>query len=199
MKIKFEVIILLCTFLQSCVSVSQKKDTQEVLYVIPHHQTKTFAHKVNQDFSILFFYGQHNFILTNNKIFYHPKHIFFKSSEKVNFTLPPQLFLLPNDFSEIAMPDLQSFLNKNVLDTAAQGRSVYVSIVSPSDTIKNQSFNTLNDFFQSKKNLNYIIRNWTEEEQLSLSAKIFKKPYNPDTVQWKIGFGYSRKIKSIAK
>ena len=187
-KTIFFVLVLQILF-WGCVSVSQKNDAKDLLYIIPHHQTKTFAHQFKQDFSILFFYGEFNFVLTDNQIFLHRRNIKLNAKEKIDFTKPPQLNLMPNDFSEIKLADLQGYLNTHVLDTAANNRTVMASVVSNSDTIRNPAFTTLNNFFQSKNHFSYIIRNWTEEEALALKAKIFKTAYNLDTVHWKMGFG----------
>ncbi len=182
-------IVLLQFFCWSCVSVSQKKDEKDILYIIPHHQQETFTRRYQQDFSILFFYGQFNFVLTDNQIFLHQRFVKINKNEKINFTKPPQLKLLPTDFTEIRLADLPTYLSTFVLDTAANNRTVMASVVANSDTIKNPAFNTISNFFQSKNHFSYVIRNWTEEEQFALKAKIFKTAYNPDTMHWKVGFG----------
>jgi hypothetical protein len=79
-KIIFLFVLLQSIFL-GCVSVSPKDNTKDILYIIPHHELKTFAHQYNIDLSILFFYGNLNFILTNNQIFLHQQFAIFSKNE----------------------------------------------------------------------------------------------------------------------
>ena len=69
------------------------------------------------------------------------------------------------------------------------------------DTIKNRAYQIITDFFKSKKfihpqysrlekdsTIRYNVRNWTEEEQYVITAKINKTKYDPNKVEWNEGF-----------
>jgi hypothetical protein len=105
-----------------------------------------------------------------------------------DFTKPPRLYLTPDSLIEIKISELPGFLKKSIPDSIARSRHYFASISYPTDTIHNRAFKIIADYFKSQNIIRYNIRNWTEEEQYVITAKIENEKYYPDSVDWKIGF-----------
>ena len=91
---------------------------------------------------------------------------------------------------EIKKTALSSFLNA-IPDSILMDQHFCVAISSSADTIRNNAFNTIKAFFHSKNSrICFLMRNWTEEEQHVVTAKIENKNYDPQAIDWKIGFDY---------
>ena len=182
--------LLTITFLLFGCSTRQDK-VDEVYYVVKHPMTTT------QDTGDVppppppptTYYGNFNFILLDSStIYFHSRHIYRFCGTGIDDTKPPRVFLTPDSLTKLNINDLPKFLTTVITDSIASDRHFFASISSPTDTIKNRAFKIITDFFKSKNIRRYNIRNWTEEEQFVTTAKIENKKYNPDSVDWKIGF-----------
>ncbi|MCE3228936.1 MAG: hypothetical protein K0S32_3487 [Bacteroidetes bacterium] len=139
------------------------------------------------------YYGTHNFILMDSAtVFYHDSCIFFSCGMGIDFTKPPRVYLAPSSFRKINLDSLPVFL-KNLPTKQVRWRDYeIVRISSPTDTIKNSAFDTIMTHIKLRKVRHYTVGKWTEEEQHALTAKLENKTYNPDSIEWKTGFGYQR-------
>ena len=178
-----KIFIILITLIQFYCNTKQD-DNKFIYYVIKNVNRNP---KLPSPPSI--YYGNHNFILIDtSKIFYHNKYVYYYCGTGVDFNKPPRLFLAPKSLTEIKIKDLQAFLSNNIPDNMFRGCYVSSSISSPGDTIQNRGFKIIVDYFKIKKIGRYVIRNWTEEEQFVVTAKIKNIPYDPSKVEWKVGF-----------
>ena len=95
------------------------------------------------------------------------------------------------------MNNLNQFLLSLPDNSKLIDRIFFATISSPTDTIKNRAYQIITDFFKSKKfihpqysrlekdsTIRYNVRNWTEEEQYVITAKINKTKYDPNKVEW---------------
>lgn len=179
-------IIFIFTFLIFNCSTKQVKEG-EVYYVVKHPTTTT------QDTVDVppptTYYGGFNFILLDSStIYFHSQHNSRFCGTGIDDTKPPRVFLVPDSLKKISIADLPLFLATSISDSLAADRYFFASISSPTDTIRSKAFKIITDFFKSKEIMQYNIRNWTEEEQFATTAKIDNKNYNPDLIDWKIGF-----------
>jgi hypothetical protein len=180
-------LILLTLILISC---STKKDNKVDFYYVIKHFDAT-----KQDTKDKFapppppkmFYGLHNFILLSSKIFYHNNNIIRRCGVGIDYTKPPRLYITPDSLIEIKISELENFLKINIPDSLYNGYNVSAIISSPTDTIRNTTFNIIKEYFV-EKNIKHGIRNLTEEEDFVLNAKIKKEKYNPENQNFKIGF-----------
>ncbi|MCP9769079.1 hypothetical protein EGI22_14265 [Lacihabitans sp. LS3-19] len=135
------------------------------------------------------FYGNFNFILLENSIFYfNTQQIYSFCGTGIDDTKPPRVFLTPDRLTKINISTLHQFLATSISDSIASDPHFFASISSPTDTIRNQAFKIITEYFKSKKIIRYNIRNWTEEEKYVTTAKIENKKYYPDSIDWKVGF-----------
>jgi|GEM_PF-3477420 len=183
------IIIFIATIL--LFSCSTKQNSGEIYYVVKHlekielHDNDSMPPPPTLPKP---FYGNYNFILLDtSKIFYHEKQQYYSCGYGVDFTKPPQLFLIPENLKEIKINNLELFLI-SIPDSIISGRLFYVSIATPQDTIRNRAFRVIADFLKSKNIRFYNIRKWTEEEQFVTTAKIENKKYDPNSQGWKVGF-----------
>ena len=182
-------LIIFITFniLLSC--STKKNDTIDFYYVFKHFDTNK---QNNEDEFVppplpIMFYGQHNFILLNSQIFYHNINIIRSCGVGIDYTKPPRLYLTPGSLIEIKLTELENFLKINIPDSLYNGENVSAIISSPTDTIRNEAFNVIKEYFV-KKSVKHSIRNLTEEEDFVLNAKIKKVKYLPENENFKIGF-----------
>jgi len=181
------IILIIFTTLFSC--STDKDNSVDFYYVIKHIDT---TRQNNEDKFApppppIMFYGQHNFILLNSQIFYHNNNIIRSCGYGLDLTKPPRLYITPDKLTEIKPSELSMFLKTNIPDSLVNGDNVSAIISSPTDTIKNSSFNIIKEYFV-KKNIMHGIRNLTEEENFALDAKIKNKKYDPQKQNFKIGF-----------
>lgn len=173
-------------------SCSSKKDIEDKVYYIIKHPNKLLIDSSDIPSPPpppLMYYGQHNFILPDSsRIFYHDNHVFYSCGNGVDFSKPPRLFLAPDSLTEINIDELNTFLKNHIPDTLHNGRWISANISSRLDTIKNAAFKIITDYFKTKGLKRYGIRNWTEEENFSATAKLNKAPYNPKTADFITGF-----------
>ncbi len=182
--------ILTITFLLFGCSTKQVKQ-DEVYYVVKHPtiSTQDTGDDPPPPPPPTTYYGNFNFILLDSStIYFHSQHIYRFCGTGIDDTKPPKIFLVPDSLTKLSLDDLPHFLTTSINDSLATDRHFFASISSPTDTIRNRAFKTITDFFKSKKIMRYNIRNWTEEEQFVTIAKIENKKYNPDSVDWKVGF-----------
>lgn len=138
------------------------------------------------------FYYWYNFILVDtSKIFFHQKKpVHFKCGVGPDENKPEFLSLTPDKILEIKKIELSSFLN-TIPDSVLMDQRFCVTISSSKDTIRNNAFKTIKDFFHSKNSrICFLMRNWSEEEQYVVTAKIENKEYDYPETDWKIGFNY---------
>ncbi len=181
--------ILIIIIIISLFSCSTKPDSETQKYFIIKHLVKTTPNTIESPpIPPLMFYGQHNFILLDSKIFYHDNNIIRRCGTGLDNSKPPRLYLTKDSLTEIPFADLATFLNRNMPDSITNLFDITASISSPSDTIKNPAFFIIKEYFKSKNIQCYVIRNWTEEENYALTAILKNKPYDPNTVDFKVGF-----------
>lgn len=168
-----------------------KEKTDEVYYVIKHPTTTTqnTGDAPPPTPPTTSYYGTFNFILLDSStIYFHNRHNYRFCGTGIDDTKPPRVFLTPESLTKLNLNDLTQFLTTSISDSLAADRQFFASISSSTDTIKNRAFKIITDFFKAKKITRYNIRNWTEEEQFVTTAKIENKVYNPDLIDWKVGF-----------
>ena len=181
-------IILFISTLLFC-SCSYRKDNANRVYcIIQHQKGEAVIDKDGMPPLQMSFYGKYNFILVDtSKIYCHLTNKNYDCGTGLDFTKPVRLFLTPENLSEINIDNLDAFL-KSIPELIISDKHFYISISSPNDTIKNRAFEIIGAFLKSKNITHNSIRNLTEEEQYVLAAKLENRNYNPDTVDWKIGF-----------
>lgn len=185
---RLTIIIFIATiFLFSC---STKQDKSEIYYVVKHEKIKPDTDSIPPPPALpLPFYGNYNFILLDtSKIFYHTKNKHYSCGYGLDFTKPFDLFLTPENLTEMEINNLDLFL-KSIPDSIISDRYFFTSLSSPKDTIKNRAFKIITTFLKSKNIKYYNVRNWTEEEQYVTTAKLENKKYDRNAVEWKVGFG----------
>lgn len=185
-------ILTILTFILLLFGCSTRQDNvNDVYYVIKHPTTtKQGTRDVPPPAPpLITYYGNLNFILLDSStIYFHIQHINRFCGTGIDDTKPPRVFLIPDSLTKLSINDLPQFLATSISDSLASDRHFFASISSPTDTIKNRAFKIITDFFKLKKIIRYNIRNWTEEEKFVTTAKIENKKYNPDSVDWKVGF-----------
>lgn len=169
---------------------SNKHPNDKIYYIIEHPEKQINIEKIE-----LVnlpppppFYSFYNFILLDTtKIFYHSKYIDYTGDCLTDHTTPVVIDLIPENLIEIKIDSLKRFLDKTIATKQTSSAMNYITISSPSDTIKNRAFTIITEYKNQKK-FHLNIRNWTEEEQYVLDAKMSNKPYHPDSVKWKNSF-----------
>ena len=179
MNNKFALIIVI-GFLLSC-SNNNKDDEYFVIKNPDTSNTKVILELPR------FFYGHHNFILTNSaQLFYYNNYIFYSCGTGLDLTKPPYLHLTPDSLIEIKEDDLVDFLKDKIYLNGHL--KTPISISSPTDTIRNEALKIIIDFIKPHKAIVYTIRKWTEEEKYVTFCKITNRKYDPKKMNWKIGF-----------
>ncbi|MGZ4047778.1 MAG: hypothetical protein ACXVNN_00375 [Bacteroidia bacterium] len=187
------VIVIFISTLLFCSCTFKQDNASKIYYVIQHQKEEVVLDKDGMPPPPLLksFYGDYNFILLDSSTIYcHEKNKHYSCGYGLSYTKPVLLFLTPEDLSEIKISNLEAFL-KSIPESIVSDQHFYASISSPNDTIKNKAFEIIADFFKSKNIKCYNIRNLTEEEQYVLTAKLENKKYDPNAVDWKIGFSDS--------
>jgi hypothetical protein len=182
-------LLIVTIFMTRCVTKQEIKD--EIYYVIKHPKpnTQDFGNNPLPPPLPTTFYGNYNFILLDtSKVFYHQVYQNYTCGTGIDFTKPTKLFLTPDSLKEVKINQLPEFLNGVITDSIARTRHFFASISYPVDTIRNRAFKLITDFFKTKNIRQYNIRNWTEEEQYVTTAKVENRKYNPDSINWKVGF-----------
>lgn len=181
-------LIFFAVLLGGCTS---KQSNNTVYYVIKHFEIHPNKGKIKLEKlppPPPPFYGDYSFVLLDtSKVFYHKKCVDFRGDCLTIHLLPERINLTPDSLFEIRIEDLKQFLISSNENLSKKGIMGFVSISSPSDTIRNRAYKILTDYYNQKL-ARYYIRNWTEEEQYVINAKMNNKPYNPDSIKWKVGF-----------
>jgi hypothetical protein len=174
MKIIYSVLFLYV------VSSCNEKKVNDKYYII--HPIKEINAQRPPRPAITNYYGSDNFILFNDTTIYH-----FKSDSNRmcgqgidKDLLPKKLGLKPELLTRIDTSDLKHKLNK-------MPNRRFISVSSPSDTIRNEGFWILKTEIE-KKNLMRLIRKCTEEEYFVAMAKFYNRQYDAEIIEWKIGF-----------
>ncbi len=137
----------------------------------------------------MLYYGNHNFVLLDtNRVFYHSKHSYRFCGMGIDYLKPPRLYLESNELVEVKFSELDFFLSNLISDSICDGKYVNSCISSFEDTVKNTAIKIIINCFKVKGIHSYNIRNWTEEEQYALEAKVENKPYNSREAKFKAGF-----------
>lgn len=178
------ILIFLITIGISCSDLP--KDNNGVYYVIEH---KTYKESDSIPPLIERFYGNFNFVLFDStRLYFHNKSVMYFCGTDIDFTKPPKLFLKTENVIKIDLDSLPIFLKTNIPDSIANDYWFSASISSPNDTIRNKGYKIITDFFKSKNVLRLNVKNWTEEEQFVVTAKVANLKYNADSIKWIIGF-----------
>jgi hypothetical protein len=168
----------------SCSNI-HKNDT-DIYHIIKHKKIEV------NDSTPLFisrFYGDYNFILFDSTIIYvNQKSVLYLCGTDLDQTKPPFLFLKPEHLIQLKTDSLKLFLKENITDSIYKNGRFSASISSPTDTIKNEGFKIITDYFKANNIFQYEIRRCTEEELYVATAKKTNTKYNKDSVEWKIGF-----------
>lgn len=186
---KILVILILCLFVLGC--FRRNDGGSKFCYVIKHPENilREVSDGPIHPLPPKSYYGYFNFILIDsNTIYLHYRYIYNFCGTGIDNSKPPKVFLVPDSLIKMRTEDIQHFIETSINESLLNNRNFYVSISSATDTIRHKAFNTLTDFFTSKKFHRYIVRNWTEEEMYVTTAKMNNKTYNPDSVKWYIGF-----------
>ena len=122
------------------------------------------------------------------KVYYFKNYIFYTCGIIGDLGKPPKLFLTPDSLTELKLDALPDFLETNIADTIVKHDFVMVSIASQTDTIRNIAFKYIVEYLKKIGLKRYNIRNLTEEERYVSIAKKEHKLYNPDSVEWRVGF-----------
>jgi len=140
----------------------------------------------------MFFYGDYNFILNDEQTVY-----FYRANRNKGYcgtgrdnSKPKRLYLTPDSLTRIDIDSLDSFLSKT-LKPSNNKEIITASISSPTDTIKSQALPIITKHFRKNNIQRYAIRLLTEEERYVTEAKLRNKTYNPDSLEWRIGFDNS--------
>jgi hypothetical protein len=182
--LKQTIIIFLSTI--SLFSCSTTPDKETIYYVVKHPERVDQKPEIPQP--PVTYYGKFNFILfDSSKIYYHTAFVDRSCGYGTDDSRPPRVFLTPDSLTEIKSENIESFLKENI-PSEKVGERFFASISSPTDTIKNSIYKTITDYFKSVNINRYNVRNLTEEEQFSLDAKLQNKPYDPTSIDWKVGF-----------
>lgn len=183
-KYFFSLYILLFMLAISCSNI-HKNDT-DIYHIIKHKKIEV------NDSTPLFisrFYGDYNFILFDSTIIYvNQKSVLYLCGTDLDQTKPPFLFLKPEHLIQLKTDSLKLFLKENITDSIYKNGRFSASISSPTDTIKNEGFKIITDYFKANNIFQYEIRRCTEEELYVATAKKTNTKYNKDSVEWKIGF-----------
>ena len=187
-------LLIVTTIFQSCSPQTENKE--HVYYIIKHPDTTAnFGDDPPPPTPPPApFYGQLNFILLDTSIFLHKNYYspdFSWCGTGKDFSKPPFLHLAPDSLVEIKANELENILAASIpdsIDSYGEWNPFFPCISSPTDSIKNKAFKTLTDSFKRKKVKAYNIRIWTEEERYVTLAKINHKPYDRNSVDWKVGF-----------
>jgi hypothetical protein len=183
---RLTIILFLLTVLLFNCSTNHDND---VVYAIVKHDTIVKPKGTEPPQLPKPFYGNYNFILLDSsKIFYHKKNKRYSCGYGLDHTRPFHVSLAPKNLTEIKINELEVFL-KSIPDSITSDRHFYASVSSPKDTIKNRAYKIIADFFKSKNIKYYNTRNLTEEEQYVLISKLENKKYDPQSVNWIVGFG----------
>lgn len=183
-KYFFSLYILIFIVVISCSNIN--KNDLGIYYIIEHK-------KIDKNDSIpLFisrFYGDFNFILFDSTTIYvNQKSVLYFCGTGLDQTKPPFLFLKPKHLIQLKTDSLHLFLKENITDSIYKNGRFSASISSPTDTIKNEGFKIITDYFKANNLMRYEIRRCTEEELYVATAKKTNTKYNKDSVEWKIGF-----------
>jgi hypothetical protein len=174
MKIIYSIFFLLV--INSC-----NEEKRNIKYFIIPPVTEIHAHQPPRP-AIEKYYGADNFILFNDTTIYH----FESDSGRMcgnginKDMLPKKLGLKPELLTRIDTSELKNHLTKMPMRR-------FISVSSPSDTIRNEGFWIIKDAIE-RKNLNRFIRKCTEEEYFVAMAKFYNRQYEPEKIKWKIGF-----------
>jgi hypothetical protein len=183
-KYFFSLNILVFIMVISCSNI-HKNDT-DIYHIIKHKKIEV------NDSTPLFiskFYGDYNFILFDSTIIYvNQKSVLYLCGTDLDQTKPPFLFLKPEDLIQLKTDGLKLFLKENITDSIYKNGRFSASISSPTDTIKNEGFKIITNYFKANNIFQYEIRRCTEEELYVATAKKTNTKYNKDSVEWKIGF-----------
>jgi hypothetical protein len=168
----------------SCSNI-HKNDTS-IYHIIEHKKIDV------NDSTPLFisrFYGDYNFILFDSiTIYVNQKSVLYFCGTGLDQTKPPFLFLKPEHLIQLKTDSLHLFLKENITDSIYKNGRFSASISSPTDTIKNEGFKIITNYFKANNIFQYEIRRCTEEELYVATAKKTNTKYNKDSVEWKIGF-----------
>jgi hypothetical protein len=187
MKLKkkfFSLYILIFIVIISCSNIN--KNDSGIYHIIIH---KKFDINDSTPPFLSRFYGDFNFILFDSTTIYvNQKSVLYYCGTGLDQTKPPFLFLKPEHLIQLKTDSLQLFLKENITDSIYKNGRFSASISSPTDTIKNEAFQIITDYFKAYNLMQYEIRRCTEEELYVATAKKTNTKYNKDSVEWKTGF-----------
>jgi hypothetical protein len=185
---------LLVALIFSATILSCSFEENEQLYFVIKHPKKDTATYADDNLpppppQIITYYSKYNFILLDNSVIYfHNKYKNYHCYTGLDMEKPPRIDLQPKDLKKIEIEDLYSFLSKEITDNTIKSETFGITITSPTDSIKNPGFWVIKNYMKSKNIRYYNIKNWTEEEEYSLKAKLQNIPYKPENIKWKVGF-----------
>jgi hypothetical protein len=137
-----------------------------------------------------FYYGDFNFILIDSNTFY-----FFKHDEYIdcdfgfNAYRPPRLYLYPDSLITVQRKDLHEFLRKNIIPQLEKKNSSLIALSSNFDSINKNLQSPFDELTKTYDDVHLTIRKCTEEETAVAASKLMGTKYQPETINWKYGFG----------
>ena len=200
MKQLIPIIFLIQFFICGC--GTQQEFKKEIQYIIQHPNFKSTAVLISENGDTTYipsppppppaYYGTHNFILIgSDQVFFHNRNgPWYWCGTGVDYDKPEKLNLVPANFQQIKLSNLKSFLIDSVSNSEMNdGRKPFVKIAAPQDTIYNPGIKIILKHLKEIELRRFVIRNSTEEENCVINSIIEKKPFDPNTCDYKIGFG----------
>ncbi|MFC4475475.1 hypothetical protein [Flavobacterium chungangensis] len=130
------------------------------------------------------FYSERQLIMDKKREFYFYKKDFMRDgcgTTPESDTIPHLINLKPNDLIKVSQSNLSNFISNNF--TNKKEYKGILIIASQNDTIKNELlFNFLN-----KKDISFLIRKTTQEEDTVLKYKKRNETYKSKNIKWDKG------------
>ena len=115
------------------------------------------------------FYGPINLILTEKSGIYVHR-VFPVYHMDYDDKRAMQVALTKWDIIKVSLEKLPQFLSEEYENVNSDTYRQYITCIkSPSDTIRNEAFPIIVEFFKKKKFDGYIIRKWVDQEQTAIS------------------------------
>lgn len=137
-----------------------------------------------------YFYGSENFILDDSSnVYYYQLERFFSASgcgtDTGKDSIPYFLKLKPESFIKLPLESIDGFLKLNF----RKGERNAVKIASQKDTLNSKAYfklqESLDKYLDYREDRDiYLIYPTTQEEDVVLLCKKYKKDYNSDSIKW---------------
>jgi hypothetical protein len=135
-----------------------------------------------------YYYSSFNFILEpSGKLFYHKKDSLMNCCDTgMDLNYPDYVGLTPKDLVECSNRDFSRIVDSAKNFTTTDKNSIQIAVYN--DTVNVKRIQQLLSIMNDKSFSNFDIRKVTEEEQVVLTTKLNKKPYDFYNIRWKSRF-----------